>query len=73
MIDPDKTIKALEVCSSGRCEGSCPYRNIPQCTLTILADALALLKEQEKQIEHLKHDLAIAQEYTPWDIYIQTR
>lgn len=57
MIIPEKTIKALEICSSGRCEDSCPYRNVPQCTLAIMADALALLKEQKEQIKRLAHDL----------------
>ena len=47
MTDREKVIKGLEQCSSGTCAVSCPYHNKPQCTRSILADALALLKEQD--------------------------
>ena len=47
MIDLEKVIKGLEICSTGHCEISCPFYNAPQCTRTILSDALAMLKEQE--------------------------
>ena len=57
MADIEKVIKGLEICSTGHCEISCPFHNVPQCTRAILSDALALLKEQEKkEIKlHKKH------------------
>ena len=46
MPDREKVIKGLESCATGKCEISCPYHNVPQCTRAILVDALALLNEQ---------------------------
>ena len=49
MPDREKVVKGLESCATGKCEISCPYHNVPQCTRAILTDALALLKEQEEK------------------------
>ena len=53
MPDREKVIKGLEQCISAdeTCEG-CPYEGTT-CTTTLNADALALLKEQEKLIEEI--------------------
>ena len=53
MDGKEKVIKGLEICSTGHCEISCPYHNTPQCTWTILSDALALLKEQDEEHRRL--------------------
>ena len=50
MADREKVIKGLEICSTGHCEISCPFHNVPQCTMAILSDALALLKQEAKQV-----------------------
>ena len=50
MDGKEKVIKGLEICSTGHCEISCPYHNTPQCTWTILSDALELLKEQQELV-----------------------
>jgi hypothetical protein len=55
-IDREKVIKGLEFCQ-GACGTCCPYWNGSMtdgsCMVKLHADALALLKEQEKEIESL--------------------
>ena len=47
-MDRDKVIKGLECCHVNvSCEG-CPYDGVEYCLDTVMHDALALLKEQEK-------------------------
>jgi len=64
MIDLEKVIKGLEHCANeADCRG-CVYQEqmkgrSDECDCT--GEALALLKEQEEQIERLEHDLAVAQ------------
>ncbi len=56
MVDLEKVIKGLEHCSSGDgCKG-CPYsqsENGHVCSFNCIREALALLKEHEKEIESL--------------------
>ena len=68
MADIDKVIKGLR-CIKGDyipC-ASCKYANADgygrgdRCKKQCASDALALLKEQEAQIERLEHDLAVTQ------------
>ena len=57
-MEKEKVIKALECCSKGadRC-GGCPYFDIDDCCLIRLPiDALAVIKQQEKEIAELKAD-----------------
>lgn len=60
MIDREKVIKCLEACTgdSGDCAGhTCPYWDFDGdigCRTQMELDALALLKEQKKEIENLK-------------------
>ena len=62
MIDKEKVIKGLEHCKTGRCDSRCPYNHINVgCRKQLDEDILALLKEQEKQIEQLEYDLAVTQ------------
>ena len=54
-MEKEKVIKALECCCKGadRC-GECPYLNIDDCCLIRLPqDALAVIKQQEKEIAEL--------------------
>ena len=65
MPDREKVMQWLETCASG-CEDGCPYeyKNLVfrlECKADLMRDALALLKEQEDQIEQLEHDLAVTQ------------
>lgn len=65
MIDRDKVKKGLwQHCEGSmfdRC-GKCPYYEVAdepfQCRDTLLLDAIALLKEQEAEIERLKKPTA---------------
>jgi hypothetical protein len=66
MPDKEKVIKGLE-CAIGirgikNCD-DCPYDNDFNCIGCdiVMRDAIALLKEQEAQIEQLEHDLAVTQ------------
>lgn len=55
MPDKEKLIKGLECCTKGNaCISDCPYfKEVPmadgKCITALQADALALLKEQEKK------------------------
>ena len=65
MPDREKVTQCLETCVSG-CKEGCPYeyKNFIYrvgCKVDLMRDALALLKEQEEQIEQLEHDLAVTQ------------
>ncbi len=58
MADIEKVIKAIEICfnPAGKCK-KCPYDEagaVPNCTKALGADALELLKEQQKNIERLE-------------------
>ena len=72
MADIEKVIKGLECCKDPMITGIkcniCPYwdDNNPDeyqtsCNDNLCADALELLKEQQKQIDELEYDLAITQ------------
>lgn len=65
MHDKDKVIKGLTHCTAWNglheCQpkvgDDCPYEDEADCKLSIMYDALAVLKEQESVIEALKSDL----------------
>lgn len=68
-IDREKVLKGLERCklyNKVNCD-KCPYDyngrgdGKSECTAELASDALALLKEQNDQIEQLEHDLAVTQ------------
>ncbi len=54
MTDREKVIKELEVHLKGnsRCNG-CPYPNNGLCGDKLMADALALIREQQEEIQRL--------------------
>ena len=62
LTDREKVIKGLEHCTAmyglydcqPKDEEDCPYVDEPDCRFSIMHDALALLKEQEKEIKRLK-------------------
>jgi len=62
MTDREKVIKGLECCRDCfeldwdvTCATiDCPYKGERECLPKLCSDALALLKEQEAEIEHLK-------------------
>jgi len=58
MLDREKVINGLECCSQEIKCGFCPYWNDDTegfaCSTNLAKDALALLKEQEEEIENLK-------------------
>ena len=65
MSDKDKVIKGLTHCTAWNglheCQPTvgddCPYEDEADCKLSIMYDALILLKEQEKEIKRLKLEL----------------
>lgn len=64
MTEKEKVIKGLNCCA--HTDGInciyCPYDNTSEdCTALLSMDVLALLKEQDDQIEQLEHDLAVTQ------------
>ena len=64
MVDREKVIKGLECHAEVNC-AECPYRDgWRTCPFgeTLLADAIALLKEQEERIETLESLRRIEQE-----------
>lgn len=73
MADKEKVIKGLECCTKGDvCFSECPYfKEAPmtdgKCITALQADALALLKEQEKRINELEEKLRLL-EYGDQDI-----
>ena len=58
-MDREKVIKGLSECITGKhCNSEyCPYSNIDSCQAVLKNDALALLKEQQKEIEDLKSQI----------------
>ena len=69
MADREKVIEGLKCCfENAKCDG-CPYEmecrkilfKTKENHCPILDDILALLKEQDDQIEQLEHDLAVTQ------------
>ena len=69
MVDREKVIKGLTVhlsnkvppcdeCPYANCEDMRRYNDPSSCSLSMVADALVLLKEQESVIEALKSDLS---------------
>ena len=66
MEDFEKVVKGYECCLriNGGCK-DCPYwdrTNSNKCEGKLKKDAIELLKEQQKQIEMLEYDLAIAED-----------
>lgn len=65
MSDREKVIMAIEICIKSGCKDGipnklCPYSSEVGCDLNqILADALAMLKEQQQRIEALEIDIDI--------------
>ncbi len=56
MLDRKKVIKGLDICLQRfRCGEDCPYYEL-ECE-QLREDALALLKEQDKRIKLLEHQL----------------
>ena len=51
MADIKKIIRGLKCCLMADCTMNCPYATIPVCSEKLMTDALALLKEQEKEME----------------------
>ena len=62
MPDREKVLKGLELCTQGPagCVKDCPYEEIIRCQYYLKKDALALLKEQEAEIRHLRLALDVA-------------
>ena len=69
MPDLEKVIEGLKCCfENAKCDG-CPYEmecrkilfKTKENHCPILDEILALLKEQDDQIEQLEHDLAVTQ------------
>lgn len=71
MVDRQKVIKGLECCKEACAIGGCPYWNGSitdgSCMLKLHADALSMLKEQEKRINELEEKLRLL-EYGDQDI-----
>lgn len=59
MPDMDKVIKGMACCATF-CNVECPYHG-GGCSRELIADALVLLRKQERQIQRLEYDLAIAE------------
>ncbi len=59
MPDMDKVIKGMACCVM-YCDAECPYHG-GGCSRALIADAMVLLREQERQIKRLEYDLAIAE------------
>ena len=56
-MDREKTMEGLEHCSDRSnmmCNRTCPYYDSIFCEAELSGDALALLKEQQKDIERLE-------------------
>lgn len=52
----EKVEKGLNICTSTEPCNGCPYLNERNCSLSMVADALALLKEQEELLRKLQKD-----------------
>lgn len=57
-LKQEDVMRALECCTNKqRCDcDNCPYVNRYHCTNVVLQDALALLREKDKEIERLQAD-----------------
>lgn len=55
MIDREKVEKGLRICTSKEPCNGCPYLNERNCSLSMVADALALLEEQEPILLENQH------------------
>lgn len=51
MPDGEKVEKGLRICTSKEPCNGCPYLNERNCSLSMVADAFELLKEQEEKLE----------------------
>ena len=64
MTDIEKTIKGLTNCTAWdglhECQPDCPYDDEADCTLSLVRDAVVLIKEQEAEIRQLRLALDIA-------------
>lgn len=78
MPDMEKVLKGLEICycPPAKCE-DCPYHDLPDeqsCNDTLCLDALALLKEHEKEVQFLNDRIryrdAIIEEYKKADGFL---
>ena len=56
-MNPEDVMRALEVCVEGVCD-ACPYNEKPGCLDDMMMDALALLRENDAEIERLKLEYA---------------
>ena len=54
MLDKEKVLKGLDICSSGFCKKECPYYRQEHCSRTIMIDAYALLIEQDDNAHELQ-------------------
>lgn len=55
MTNREKVMTWLEICGKkGDCSKCCPYERDANCIDNLMSDALALLKEQEAEINLLK-------------------
>ena len=54
MADMEKVEKGLNICTSAEPCNGCPYLGERNCSLAMVRDALALLKEQQNQIWELQ-------------------
>lgn len=61
-LDREQVIKALEYCTSpddSDCSLLCPYGDINLCTQSLMAHALALIKELTEKIDDLEYRLEV--------------
>ena len=57
MPNMDKVLKGLECCTKHECGKECPYHDIDTgCRTDMEIDALALLKEQEAEIDEISDE-----------------
>ena len=66
MMDREKVIKGLECCQIGAigCQTDCPYSLEDSCKIKLHRDAIALLNEQQEQIDRLLEENASNAEMT---------
>ena len=53
MTDFEKVVKGLECCYLKASCTECPYDEYGRCVTSVAADAIALLKEQQEEIQRL--------------------
>lgn len=61
MNDRETIMTWLEKCDNGGCSSRCPYDDLgpDKCYITLMTEAIALLKEQEAEIRQLRLALNI--------------